>query len=226
MKLKTLPNTLWFYEVHSNNSEVIQFLEDNQIERSKENSFVNLFIESIKCYHNEIADYIKENYLNEPIKSSDNRRIENAIIDSFNGYFYQDIESIMMYNHKNKTILCSLSFIYSNIIVPSSVTFIGDNVFNGCSEMTNVTIPSSVTSIGNNAFLNCSSLTEILIPSSVTKIGKGAFDGCFKLKKISIPSSVTKISQDLFLQCYSLTEISISYSVQFIGNNAFSKCAS
>ena len=45
-------------------------------------------------------------------------------------------------------------------------------------EITNLIIPNSVTSIGNNAFSNCSGLTSITIPNSVTDIGNGAFSGC------------------------------------------------
>ena len=42
-------------------------------------------------------------------------------------------------------------------------------------------IPASVTSIGNSAFKGCSSLTSITIPNSATSIGNGAFAGCENL---------------------------------------------
>ena len=38
-------------------------------------------------------------------------------------------------------------------------------------------IPDSVTKIGNCAFYGCTSLMSITIPDSVTKIGSGAFEG-------------------------------------------------
>ena len=50
-----------------------------------------------------------------------------------------------------------------------------------------VVIPDSVTEIGEYAFLSCSSLSSITIPDSVTKIERCAFCGCESLKEISIP---------------------------------------
>ena len=43
----------------------------------------------------------------------------------------------------------------TNLIIPNSVTSIGDYAFYDCSGLTSVTIPNSVTSIGNNAFYDC-----------------------------------------------------------------------
>ena len=50
-----------------------------------------------------------------------------------------------------------------------------------------VVIPNSVTYIGNYAFNGCCSLKCISIPNSVTSIGEYAFNECYKLKSINIP---------------------------------------
>ena len=54
----------------------------------------------------------------------------------------------------------------TDLVVPDSVTSIGNGAFYFCSGLTSVTIGDSVTSIGKNAFTNCTNLT------SVTFVGK------------------------------------------------------
>ena len=73
--------------------------------------------------------------------------------------------------------------------------------------VTDLVIPDSVTSIGEYAFRNCTYLTSIAIPSSVTSIGERAFSGCTSLTSITIPSSVTSIGEYAFLDCYKLVEV-------------------
>jgi hypothetical protein len=113
----------------------------------------------------------------------------------------------------------------ASVTIPSSVTSIGDSAFSWCSGLTSVTIPSSVTSIGDWAFLGCSGLTSVTIPSSVTSIGGWAFSGCSGLTSVTIPSSVTSIGYYAFSGCSGLTSVTIPSSVTTIGGGAFSFCS-
>ena len=95
------------------------------------------------------------------------------------------------------------------VVIPSSVTSIGDSAFNGCKSLASITIPASVTSIGRWAFAWCSSLTSITIPASVTSIGDSTFYGCNSLTSITIPSSVTSIGKAAFDGCTSLSSMTV-----------------
>ena len=126
--------------------------------------------------------------------------------------------------------LCYTPHLYLNgqeikdLVIPNSVTSIGNNAFYNCSELTSLTIPNSVTEIGNFAFCYCSGLTSVTIPNSVTEIGNGAFSGCSGLTSIEIPNSVTEIEDYAFYGCSGLTNVEIPNSVTSIGWGAFSDC--
>ena len=113
----------------------------------------------------------------------------------------------------------------TNLIIPNSVTSIGDYAFYGCSGLTSVTIPNSVTSIGDYAFYGCSGLTSVTIPNSVTSIGNCAFSGCSGLTSVTIPNSVTSIGNYAFSGCSGLTSVTIPNSVTSIGDSAFYDCS-
>ena len=132
-------------------------------------------------------------------------------------------------NHSNP--LSCAKHLYSDenteiteLIIPNSVTSIGDYAFYFCTGLTSVTIGNSVTSIGNYAFGDCFYLISVTIPNSVTSIGNGAFQDCDGLTSVTIPNSVTSIGYGAFVFCTGLTSVTIGNSVTSIGSRAFWDC--
>ena len=82
-------------------------------------------------------------------------------------------------------------------------------IFADCTQVTEVVIPDSVTSIGEGTFSNCTSLTSVTIPNSVSYIGNQAFSNCTSLTSVTIPNSVTTIGSFAFGQCSSLSSITV-----------------
>ena len=77
----------------------------------------------------------------------------------------------------------------TGVVLPNGMTIIGNyagkSLFYGYPNLQTIIIPESVTSIGNNAFSGCKGLTSITIPESVTSIGASAFYNCSSLKTIN-----------------------------------------
>ncbi len=112
----------------------------------------------------------------------------------------------------------------TNVKMPSTITLIGDNAFNGCKGAVSITVPNFVTEIGTNTFQNCSNVTEVHIPTSVKKIGNGSFQNCTSLTNIDIKADGTTIGDDTFRGCTALVNLNVPEGVTSIGHRAFREC--
>ena len=139
-----------------------------------------------------------------------------------------------------------------NVILPNSITSIGDAAFYKCDSLSNILIPNTVKSIGEKVFYECGSLGEMVvikkdenanpvknekeeyekvkksvpihIPNNVTTIGKEAFYLCGKLSSVTGCNSVVSLGDSAFGQCVALSSLAFGDSLEYIGNKAFYNC--
>lgn len=122
--------------------------------------------------------------------------------------------------------------------LPTSVTTIGDNAFDGCVNLTSVTqvgsideavFPASVTSIGNYAFEGCGKLNVTFGDAkALTTIGDNAFYGCISLQQVVFAqdSALGDIGKEAFMESgVSVVDLA-GTKVTKIGYSAFEGCMS
>ena len=128
----------------------------------------------------------------------------------------------------------------TDLVIPESVTSIGDGAFQNCTSLTSVTIGDGVTSIGDGAFSWCESLTSVYI-TDIAAWCNIDFDGSSSnplyyahnlylngqlVTDLVIPDSITSIKDYAFRNYDSLTSVAIGDGVTSIGSYAFYGCDS
>ncbi|KAK8870628.1 hypothetical protein M9Y10_008515 [Tritrichomonas musculus] len=246
--------SIWQYAIHSNNPELIHYLEEIEIS-PKDESYEECLFESIKCHHNDFAYYFLNNKVDQS-STSCNETIISSCFRYFNYLFFQSdfndnsmfyylcqygyviLIGIILTIHKNDYALKDSKniddFIYkalneNNTIQIYYLLMITKNIsdiFARNNYLKEISIPNAITEIPKFAFNDCESLSKISIASSVTSIGINAFERCINLKNVSIPPSITSIKAYTFMNCTSLTHVSIPSSVTSIENHAFAYCSS
>jgi hypothetical protein len=81
----------------------------------------------------------------------------------------------------------------TSVVIPSTVTKIGDKAFWGQTKLTSVTFSSGLIEIGASAFRK-TAITSISLPATIKTIGNTAFRECTALTTVSIPAAVATIT--------------------------------
>jgi hypothetical protein len=90
----------------------------------------------------------------------------------------------------------------TRVVIPDTLTNVGDRAFYNCPNLTNVTMGNGVISIGPEAFYFCPNLTNFIFPNNLTSIGDLAFSGCVSLPSVTVPNAVTNIGDLAFANCH------------------------
>ncbi len=111
------------------------------------------------------------------------------------------------------------------VVIPASVTTIGEGAFANCAKLVDVYLPDSITVINKSAFRGCENLRSIdFLPASITKINERVFEECTLLANIKIPANITEIANYAFNGCKQISQATIGAQVTSIGNSAFGGC--
>ncbi|MBR2846435.1 MAG: leucine-rich repeat protein, partial [Solobacterium sp.] len=136
---------------------------------------------------------------------------EVGIPEEINGYPVEFIDYEAFKD--NKTLV--------KVVVPSTVTDIYRNAFEGCTSLNEVYLNEGIRYIDDQAFKGCASLTDFVFPSTFESAGEKLFEGCTALEVIMLNDNLETISKGMFAGMKSAVEISVPASVKVIEENAF-----
>ncbi len=131
--------------------------------------------------------------------------LRSVEVDSKNKFF-KTVNNVLFNKNKSSLISYAVNDGEDFYEIPDSVMLICDWAFYG-SNLKHIIIPDSVTEIGEGAFCNCTELEELVLPDSIIRIDDSAFRGCSSLKRFVIPDSVIEYGWGMLSGCNNVTVV-------------------
>ena len=135
--------------------------------------------------------------------------IGNSVINIDEGAF-SGCEKLTKVNITDLSSWCRISFANSN----ANPVYYSENLYLNDALLTDLVLPISITKVGNYAFYNCKSIESVSIPNSVTSIGECAFEYCNGIKEVyydGMPINWKAI--DIKEYNYNLEDATIHYNI-------------
>ena len=109
----------------------------------------------------------------------------------------------------------------TEVILPNSITEIGDNAF-AYTLIKKINLPSSLKTLGKRAFVSCYKLTStrFVIPTGVEEIPVSCFAECQSIRKFVLPNGIKHIRESAF-DSTCMTSINFPEGLESIGYGAF-----
>lgn len=135
--------------------------------------------------------------------------LESINIDADNQYL-SSVQGVVLQNTET-VIFAPRSAVIRNLVLPTSVTKIGDNAFEHCIYVKEINFEklTKLTTIGEKAFAN-SGIISAILPSSISNIGYSAFNSCQALQTIYINKKSGSITFDYIVGDIEYNEPQIS----------------
>lgn len=118
------------------------------------------------------------------------------------------MEARLLYTADRHTLVACLTDA-AMVIIPKTVTTIGDLAFARRRRLKKVVVPEGVKVIGDDAFSDCDALEEITIPATVSEIGNYAFAECDRLRRVNFLGDVKHLHRTAFSDCDLLVTITV-----------------
>lgn len=111
-------------------------------------------------------------------------------------------------------------------ITMPSVSFIGDDAFNGAANLQSIALPNRISFLGERVFKDCSAMTEAIVEPSIYELPASTFEGCSALDgsqggTFTVGGLVNSLGEYAFKDCTALTAINCTNALTSIGANAF-----
>ncbi|KAK8871663.1 hypothetical protein M9Y10_007401 [Tritrichomonas musculus] len=117
MNKVVLTPSLWLYAIHGNKPELIHLLEENRI-KPEDKTYFKCLEEAIKCHHNNIANYIQSNLLNQKMDDENCQKKfnENSIAFCFHYYNYACLPIVDDFINNDFTLFYLCKYNYFNLV--------------------------------------------------------------------------------------------------------------